>query len=76
MRVNIRIGGNKKQGFLILFLFQFAKQQRRRVRKPINNENKALVQIGTITVKDKMIKFGTQELEQYRRRTCSVPRNQ
>ena len=30
------IGGYKNLGFSILFLFQFAKKQRRRVRKPIN----------------------------------------
>ena len=42
MKINIRRGGNKKQGFSILFFFQFAKYQRRRVRKPINNKKRAL----------------------------------
>ena len=36
MRINTRIGGNKKQGFSSLF-FSIC-QQRRRVCKPINNK--------------------------------------
>ena len=38
IRINIRTGENKKQRFSILFFFQFAKEQRPRVRKPINNK--------------------------------------
>ena len=38
IRINIMIGGNKKQRFSILFFFQFAKLQGQRVCKPINNK--------------------------------------